>query len=363
MYKIDVLPQQVLDSHYAQYGQVVRDLIIKVKNGLEIPYSFGRTHVERVVFKVHNGSYTYRFLEKYSNEDNLRMLLCGNYEHLIEILREVSAGIPNAEWKNRATKEKYENNEYDVWGVNADGLKQIDHFNEIMRWIFIDQMYDGKNEIAPFNKRPYIQDIGLVVCPYCGRNYIETEEETGYQDDNPPIDHYLPKSKYPFLALSCYNMIPCCTQCNKLSNKGENDPLSDAIPTNTYLLNPHVFYDNAISFAHAYNDRGMMDERNFKVMMNTANDDLQTGYFGWLKLHSFYGKRNSRVQEIYSEVTTYSEEEGNFLKKEGLPQEYLDDIAARTIGFRLDGKASKRPLYKFNKEILISVLKSFGMNL
>lgn len=363
MYKIDVVPQNALDNHYVQYGDAVRDLIIRVKDGLEIPHSFGRTHVEHVVLKVRNGSYTYNFLEKYSIEDNLKKLLCGNYEQLLEILREVSNGIPDAEWNNRATKEKYEAGEYDEWGINVDGKKQIDHFNEIIRWIFIDQMYEGKNEIAPFNKRRYIQSIGLVVCPYCGRNYIETEEENGYQDDNPPIDHYLPKSKYPFFALSLYNMIPCCTQCNKLTNKGENDPLSDAIPTNTFLINPHEFYDDAVRFEHAYNDRGMMDERNFKVVMNTANDDLQTGYFGWLKLHSFYGKRKSRVQEIYSEVTTYSEEEGNYLKKEGLPQDYLDNIAARTIGFRLDGKASKRPLYKFNKEILLSVLKSFGINL
>lgn len=363
MYKIDVLHPEVLNSHYEQYGEEVRNLLIRVKDGLEIPHTFGRTHVEHVVFKVHNRSYTYNFLEKYSIEENLRKLLCGNFEQLLEILREINDGIPNIEWKNRATKDKYEAGEYDVWGTNADGKQQIDHFNEIMRWIFIDQMFEGKNQVAPFRKRAYIQGVGLEVCPYCGRNYIEPEEEDGYQDDNPPIDHYLPKAIYPFFALSCYNMIPCCTQCNKLANKGEKDPISDAIPMNIYLLNPHEFYDEAIQFEHAYNDSGMMDERNFKVVMNTANDDLKIGYFGWLKLFSFYSKRKSRVQEIYSDVTTYSEEEGNYLKKEGLPQEYLDDIAARTIGFRLDGKASKRPLYKFNKEILISVLKSFGINL
>lgn len=45
-----------------------------------------------------------------------------------------------------------------------------------------------------------------------------------------------------------------------------------------------------------------------------------------------------------------------------VPQEYLNDVAARTIGFRLDVKASRRPMYKFNNEIQISVLKSIGIN-
>ena len=90
MYKVDVLPPDVLNSHYGQYGDEVRNLMIRVRDGLELPHSFGRTHVENVVFKVRNGSYTYSFLEKYSTEENLRKLLCGNYNQLLEILKEFS---------------------------------------------------------------------------------------------------------------------------------------------------------------------------------------------------------------------------------------------------------------------------------
>lgn len=34
MYKIDVLPPEILNSHYEQYGDEVRNLLLRVKDGL-----------------------------------------------------------------------------------------------------------------------------------------------------------------------------------------------------------------------------------------------------------------------------------------------------------------------------------------
>ncbi|RMH47322.1 MAG: hypothetical protein D6694_02180 [Gammaproteobacteria bacterium] len=39
------------------------------------------------------------------------------------------------------------------------------------------------------------------------------------------VEHYLPKSIYPVLALHPHNLIPACDKCNSL--KGEKDPLKD----------------------------------------------------------------------------------------------------------------------------------------
>ena len=36
----------------------------------------------------------------------------------------------------------------------------------------------------------------------------------------PQFDHWFPKKKYPLLAISFYNLIPCCTYCNS-SVKGD----------------------------------------------------------------------------------------------------------------------------------------------
>ena len=57
--------------------------------------------------------------------------------------------------------------------------------------------------------------IGITVCPYCNRSYIFTSSKKGTR---PQYDHYFPKSKYPYLALSMYNLIPCCSICNSLKS-------------------------------------------------------------------------------------------------------------------------------------------------
>lgn len=42
----------------------------------------------------------------------------------------------------------------------------------------------------------------LDICPICGVRTVRT------------LDHYLPKSKYPTLAVTPLNLVPCCRDCN-----------------------------------------------------------------------------------------------------------------------------------------------------
>lgn len=70
----------------------------------------------------------------------------------------------------------------------------------------------------------FVISLGLRVCPYCNEQYIApTLAENGKVRGD--LDHFLPKSKYPYFALSIYNMIPCCKFCNsslKLSKDFDN---------------------------------------------------------------------------------------------------------------------------------------------
>jgi hypothetical protein len=42
----------------------------------------------------------------------------------------------------------------------------------------------------------------------------------------PEIDHFYPKDKYPFLAVSFFNLIPSCLTCNGLSAMSNTDSYS-----------------------------------------------------------------------------------------------------------------------------------------
>jgi hypothetical protein len=65
-----------------------------------------------------------------------------------------------------------------------------------------------------WNAYKLCEDLGVTVCPYCNRQYIFT-----VISDNcvrPQLDHFFPKSKYPLLSCSFYNLIPSCPSCNML---------------------------------------------------------------------------------------------------------------------------------------------------
>lgn len=70
---------------------------------------------------------------------------------------------------------------------------------------------------------PYVfaMYLDVRVCPYCNRQYITTllMDDAKTRAD---IDHFKPKSKYPWLALSLYNMVLSCKTCNS-AFKGISD--------------------------------------------------------------------------------------------------------------------------------------------
>lgn len=72
----------------------------------------------------------------------------------------------------------------------------------------------------------------LEKCPYCGITLPNT------------LDHYLPASKFPELAVHGLNLVPCCSTCNeKKGNKWKDGKqrlfihyYSDSIPVSQYLF-------------------------------------------------------------------------------------------------------------------------------
>jgi hypothetical protein len=62
--------------------------------------------------------------------------------------------------------------------------------------------------------RDITNSIDLNICPYCNNEDIETINIVG-AETRPDLDHYYPKSKFPFLALTLSNLIPAGNRCNQ----------------------------------------------------------------------------------------------------------------------------------------------------
>ena len=71
-------------------------------------------------------------------------------------------------------------------------------------------------------------------CPYCNADMVYTikcdDRDKPYKS---AFDHFYPKSRYPFLGLSLYNLIPACDRCN---SKFKRDMYMEVLGTfNPYL--------------------------------------------------------------------------------------------------------------------------------
>lgn len=74
-----------------------------------------------------------------------------------------------------------------------------------------------------WNAYEFCLKMKVSVCPYCNRQYIFVVGSSKDKHARPEIDHFFPKEKYPFLALSFFNFIPSCHSCNHTKNAKEDD--------------------------------------------------------------------------------------------------------------------------------------------
>lgn len=96
--------------------------------------------------------------------------------------------------------------------------------------IFVLEGYEQRICSSEDKKIAYgiVKDLGLTTCPYCNRNFITSirKDENKYnKTTRPQLDHFISKSKFPFLACSLYNLVPSCSTCNLLKSDDKNDNL------------------------------------------------------------------------------------------------------------------------------------------
>lgn len=107
--------------------------------------------------------------------------------------------------------------------------------NKNLNQLFVENGFDAKGVCFP--KDRLIDAAGVKVCPYCNRVFVENVEFKTGGSLKGQLDHFYPKDKYPYLAISRYNLVPCCPFCNGSSGKGNKDPRK------VNMVNPYSLKD------------------------------------------------------------------------------------------------------------------------
>lgn len=115
-------------------------------------------------------------------------------------------------------------------------MKQVSHqlyltsaqarkvFHTEARAVFDYERFSQKTT-QPWNAMRLCKRAQLMLCPYCHQAYAFTVQSTSTPKAfRPTLDHFYCKAKYPYLALSLFNLVPACYSCNS-SLKGAHDCL------------------------------------------------------------------------------------------------------------------------------------------
>jgi len=252
----------------------------------------------------------FKLLEK---EENLRILITsepGDFKFIIKLFERFEVKV----------MEKSNNLNRLLYGVFTNVYDQMDN------WKFIDR-------------------IETDTCPYCNRNYIY--KLTKNSKIKPEIDHFYPKSLYPFLGLSFYNLIPSCQTCNGFGAKWALDPLSENMKS-PYEIN-HTDFRFSFKLKKIDFTSPLDGDSKVLVQLNTK----VPGNNRVFKLSKLYKKHEDHVLElIIKSKAEYSSKYRSYLNSyKGLS--FSDNEINRLIvGNYTDlTELHKRPLSKLYRDI------------
>lgn len=191
------------------------------------------------------------------------------------------------------------------------------------------------------------EKLNIPSCTYCNRIYTNTmKTESGKKVMRPQFDHWFPKSKFPLLALSFYNLIPSCSVCNSSAK-------SDSIFYLDKHLHPYVDSDILERFSFSYDYFKSLHKYNIKIS-HKYGDKKAFQTFTDMNLQTMFNAHISELQDLIITKRAYSNSYLlNMIK--AYPDAKLSFDEVYRLAFGTEFKKEdfyKRPFSKFKKDIL-----------
>jgi len=188
-------------------------------------------------------------------------------------------------------------------------------------------------------KAEFIKKINIQTCPYCNRNYIFNFTRNNKQEATAQLDHFFDKSKYPYLAVSIYNLVPSCNVCNQRKSSKQED-----------IFYPYEeSFNDSVKFKYNYENLSKIKiEFDIKYNEEKVNNHIEI-----FNLEHLYNEHKDIVLELIQ-------------KREIYPDSYIDELTNQypnmfnnkedvlrliTCGYVDDKDLHKRPLSKLIKDI------------
>lgn len=198
----------------------------------------------------------------------------------------------------------------------------------------------------------FFQKIGIKACVYCNSQLTITVDKS----IKPPkgkfqADHYYPKSKYPHLSISLYNLYPTCASCNhsKLDEKIDFQLYQDSVKESPFAFT--IDKNSLSSYLTSKNHQEL------RILFIDPEAPAKTSFEKKFHISGIYETQKDLAEEIILRAHIYNEAYKDTLQNsfpELLPDSQI--LERLLIGNYVEpNDIHKRPMAKFVQDITMDV--------
>jgi len=245
--------------------------------------------------------------------------------------------------------ETYVNNIYST--VNKNYFKKIKDLYNLSQEITV---MGEPEKINTYMIQNFIDSDsrGLLVCPYCNRNYINTRDRLLGAE----MDHFYNKDTFPMFSISLYNFIPSCSICNRIKST-QKLKINPYLRDNTNKVKFDLTRIENPNNPNDYIDYQIEIKRDLDGNLHTLEEteDLKNDLINILKLDEAYKVHNIEVREMVNREREYNEKYREDLKNmfsgEGIEiDKKIDALIYGDIIFTSEDDLINKSLGKFKKD-------------
>lgn len=146
------------------------------------------------------------------------------------------------------------------------------------------------------------KSLDLKACPYCNQveflcNTVIAEDDRQNTIKDSELDHFYPKSRVPYLAVSLFNLVPCCSTCNGGNGKHTSDTYAEK------LVNPFTLKNaNGLEFKLDIVGDGLLNLKTFNQaceIQTITNDQTLVTNRKIFKIKGRYKNELDRAKDVW----------------------------------------------------------------
>jgi len=267
---------------------------------------------KNITFENYYNRYVKNKLSGYSLKD----ILCSDFEELLKIKNKIGTR----------------------YSSQTNIIKQFFNYDKNNKKIKISKF---QPKISKFVEK----NIEVHTCYYCNIDFINKFKTLENKTKNAfTLDHVINKATYPYLALSLYNLVPCCSTCNS-KVKGKKD-IKDLSPTDK-----NFDFEERVKFKTFLNNGNLQidEEKDFDLFLKEDFSSVYDRYIEVLNLDKRYEYHKDKVIEMINKRRDYPDSRIKELSL--LTQKTQEEVKQDLFGKYMDSNLFKEPLSKLIKDI------------